>query len=72
MELDRRAAPSRKASPARRSEPTKPALADVLDIVTALDRGQGYTPLAGGKQRQRVRVLASLEELPRLIVWYGR
>jgi Fe-S-cluster containining protein len=50
----------------------EPTLADVLDIVTALDRGQGYAPLAGGKQRQRLQVLASLDELPRLVAWYGR
>jgi hypothetical protein len=50
----------------------EPTLADVLDIVTALDRGQGYGPLAGGQQRRRLRVLASLDELPRLAAWYGR
>ena len=52
-------------------------MADVLDIITALDRGQGYAPLAGSKQRRRVQVLARLgdaqtRELARLIVWYGR
>ena len=47
-------------------------LADVLDIVTALDRGQGYAPLAGSQQRQRLRVLAGMDELTRLVVWYGR
>jgi Predicted Fe-S-cluster oxidoreductase len=47
-------------------------LADVLDIVTALDRGQGYAPLAGTQQRQRLRVLAGMDELTRLVAWYGR
>jgi Fe-S-cluster containining protein len=47
-------------------------LADVLDIVTALDRGQGYAPLAGTQERQRLRVLAGMDELTRLVVWYGR
>jgi hypothetical protein len=42
------------------------------EIITALDRGQGYAPLAGSKQRRRVQVLARLEELERLIIWYGR
>ncbi len=47
-------------------------LADVLDIVTALDRGQGYAPLAGTQQRHRLRVLAGMDELTRLVAWYGR
>jgi lysine-N-methylase len=42
------------------------------EIITALDRGQGYAPLAGGKQRRRLQLLARLEELERLIVWYAR
>ena len=42
------------------------------EIITALDRGQGYAPLAGGKQRRRVQVLARLEELERLVVWYAQ
>ena len=47
-------------------------LADVLDIVTALDRGQGYAPLAGTQQRHRLRVLAGMDELTRIVAWYGR
>lgn len=50
----------------------EPTLADVLDIITALDRGQGYAPLAGTQQRHRLNVLAKLDELPRLVAWYGR
>ena len=50
----------------------EPNLADMLDIITALDRGQGYAPLSGSQQRHRLRVLATLDELPRLIAWYGR
>jgi len=44
----------------------------VPEIITALDRGQGYAPVAGGKQRRRIRVLAQLEGLERLVVWYAR
>jgi Fe-S-cluster containining protein len=47
-------------------------LADVLDIVTALDRGQGYAPLAGTQERHRLRVLTGLDDLARLVAWYGR
>lgn len=50
----------------------QPSVPDVLDIVTALDRGQGYAPLAGAQQRHRLRVLSTLDELPRLVAWYGR
>jgi Fe-S-cluster containining protein len=56
----------------------EPAVPDVLDIITALDRGQGYAPLSGSKHRRRVQLLASLgdeshaSELARLIAWYGR
>ena len=56
----------------------EPTTADVFDIITALDRGQGYAPLAGSKQRRRVQLLARLgdqqqtSELARLIAWYGR
>jgi hypothetical protein len=42
------------------------------EIITALDRAQGYAPLAGVKQRWRVQTLARLEQLERLVVWYGR
>jgi lysine-N-methylase len=42
------------------------------EIITALDRGQGYAPLAGSRQRRRVQILARLEELERLVVWYAR
>lgn len=42
------------------------------EIITAIDRGQGYAPLAGAKQRQRVQVLARLGELERVVAWYAR
>ena len=49
-----------------------PVAADLPEIITALDRGQGYAPLAGGKQRRRIQVLTQLGELERLVVWYAR
>jgi lysine-N-methylase len=49
-----------------------PTAADLPEIITALDRGQGYAPLSGGKQRHRLHVLAQLGELERLVVWYAR
>jgi lysine-N-methylase len=42
------------------------------EIITALDRGQGYAPLARGKQRRRVQLLARMEELERLVIWYAQ
>jgi hypothetical protein len=50
----------------------QPVVGDLPEIITALDRGQGYAPLAGVKQRSRLRLLAQLEELERLVVWYAR
>jgi lysine-N-methylase len=49
-----------------------PRAEDMPEIITALDRGQGYGPLAGAKQRRRLRLLARLEDLERLVIWYGR
>jgi lysine-N-methylase len=45
---------------------------DMPPIITALDRAQGYAPLAGRKQRWRLAVLAHGEQLERLVAWYGR
>lgn len=45
---------------------------DMPNIITALDRGQGYGPLAGSKQRRRVQLMARLGDLERLVIWYGR
>ncbi len=42
------------------------------EIISALDRTQGYAPLARGKQRSRVRLLSRMEELERLIIWYAQ
>ncbi len=55
-----------------RAAGSKPQAEWMPEIITALDRGQGYAPLAGAKQRQRVRVLARLDELERLAAWYVR
>jgi hypothetical protein len=44
----------------------------MFEVITTLDRGQGYAPLAGSRQRQRVQTLAKLEELEWLVVWYAR
>jgi lysine-N-methylase len=49
-----------------------PSADDMPPIITALDRGQGYAPLAGSKQRWRLKTLARLGELERLVIWYAR
>jgi len=49
-----------------------PSAGDMPEIITALDRGQGYAPLAGYKQRRRVQLIAQLDQLERLIIWYAR
>lgn len=47
-------------------------LDDLLRILSAVDRSQGFAPLAGLKQRSRLKTLASLGELSTLVAWYGR
>lgn len=49
-----------------------PALEDVIEVVVAIDRGQGYAPLVGRRHRAQINTLARLGELPRLVVWYAR
>jgi hypothetical protein len=50
----------------------QPVANDMFEIIAALDRSQGYAPLAGLKQRSRLRTLARMGELPALVAWYGR
>jgi lysine-N-methylase len=45
---------------------------DVHEIITTLERAQGYAPLAGVQQRSRLQTLARLGDLSRLVIWYGR
>jgi hypothetical protein len=49
-----------------------PTRQHAIDVVTMLDRGQGFGPLTAGRHRGRIRTLARLEELSRLVAWYGR
>jgi lysine-N-methylase len=49
-----------------------PKVEHVIDIVTMLDRGQGYAPLLAGQHRARISALARLGDLDRLVVWYAR
>ncbi len=44
----------------------------MIQIVVALDRGQGYAPLTGQLQRTRLHLLSTYGELERLVVWYAR
>ena len=50
----------------------KPHTDDMLNIVVALDRSQGYAPLSGSLHRWRLTTLAAGGELERLVVWYAR
>jgi hypothetical protein len=52
--------------------PEESSVDDMLQIVVALDRGQGFAPLTGALQRMRLSLMASQVELERLIVWYAR
>ena len=48
-----------------------PTSEDMIQIVVALDRGQGFASLTGPLHRMRLQMLAS-GELERLVVWYAR
>jgi lysine-N-methylase len=51
----------------------RPATAhDMIEIVTALDRGQGFAPLVGFQHRQRIATLQWLRAIGPLTAWYGR
>ncbi|TWT91347.1 YkgJ family cysteine cluster protein [Neorhodopirellula pilleata] len=50
----------------------EPTVDDMLNIVVALDRSQGYQPLSGPLQRWRLSMLSLNGELERLVVWYAR
>jgi hypothetical protein len=49
-----------------------PTMQDVLHIICALDRSQGYAPLCGANHRGRLSMLGANGELERLVVWYAR
>ena len=49
-----------------------PTAEDMIQIVVALDRGQGFAPLTGQLQRMRLHLLSTHSELERLVVWYAR
>jgi hypothetical protein len=51
-------------------EPPGPQRA--IDIVTMLDRGQGFGPLTSIVHRACIGSLAAFGELERLVAWYGR
>lgn len=50
----------------------EPTVEDMVKIVVALDRTQGYAPLCGALHRWRVSALATNHELERLVVWAAR
>ena len=53
-------------------ENRKPEQDDLLDVLTAIDRAQGYESLSRRQHRGTVRTIARLGELPRLVAWYAR
>jgi len=46
--------------------------ADVIEVVTVIDRGQGVQSLAGPQHRRRIALLARDAGLERLIAWHAR
>jgi lysine-N-methylase len=50
----------------------RPELEDMVRLVVALDRAQGYGPLSSWRHRTRVNLLSSLQQSERLVVWYAQ
>ncbi len=50
----------------------QPTVEDMANVVVALDRSQGYGLHTGARQRGRLNLLATNEELERLVIWYAR
>lgn len=50
----------------------EPTVDDMVNIVVALDRGQGFQNLNSSVHRWRLNTLGSQGELERLVVWYAR
>ncbi|MGE0755852.1 MAG: YkgJ family cysteine cluster protein [Pirellulaceae bacterium] len=51
-------------------EPPEPS--HVIDLISMIDRGQGFAPLNARTFRVRVQTLTRLGELTRLLAWYAR
>ncbi len=50
----------------------EPSTEDMIQIVVALDRGNGFAPLTGSLHRMRLRLLATDGQMERLIVWFAQ
>jgi hypothetical protein len=50
----------------------EPTVQDVAKIVSTLDRGQGFSSLAGARYRNVLMLLEMQEDLEKLAVWYAR
>ena len=44
----------------------------MVDIVVALDRGQGFVPLTNSRHRHRIRGLSQPGQLASLVAWYAQ
>ncbi|MEZ6080804.1 MAG: hypothetical protein R3C56_35570 [Pirellulaceae bacterium] len=55
-----------------RASHREPTMEDMLNIVVALDRGQGDQSLSSKLQRRKLAMLGCNGELERLVVWYAR
>ncbi len=49
----------------------QPTHQDMLNIIVALDRSQGFAPLNGSIHRWRLAALSTQSELERLSIWYS-
>jgi len=50
----------------------EPIVQNMLHVIVALDRSQGYAALNGPQHRWRLATMSAKGELERLVVWYAR
>jgi hypothetical protein len=49
----------------------QPAEQDAVDVICMIDRSHHNRLLAGNRHRRRLRTLAAMNQLERLVVWYS-
>lgn len=49
-----------------------PTVADAVNVVCLVDRSHYYPLLSGSRHRRRLHLLAKIQQLPRVVVWYAR
>ncbi len=49
-----------------------PTPEDAVEVITMIDRGQGFRSLVSGHHRRRISALTATDQLGRIMAWYSR